>query len=67
VFTLVQTIGLSAAARREFVPFAVAFLIADLYFKFGSFALECVTFLATWYVLSLVFDVVMRRSRDGDR
>jgi hypothetical protein len=32
---------------------AFAFVIAELFYKFHSFALECLAFLATWYVLSL--------------
>ena len=63
MFTLVQMIGVNAAAKREFVPLAAAFVIAELFYKFGSFALECIAFLATWYVLSLAFDFVMRRGR----
>jgi len=31
--------------------FLVAFLIAELFYKFHSFTLECAAFLATWFVL----------------
>jgi hypothetical protein len=31
-----------------------AFLLAELFYKFGSFALECVAFLATWLVIDAV-------------
>jgi hypothetical protein len=63
MFTLVQTIGVSAAAKRELVPLATAFVVAELFYKFGSFALECVAFLVTWYVFSLAFDFLTRRAR----
>lgn len=37
-----------------------AFLIADIFYKWGSFALECLGFLATWYVLSLFCDLISK-------
>jgi hypothetical protein len=32
----------------------VAYVIANLYYKFGSFGIESLAFLATWSVLSAV-------------
>jgi hypothetical protein len=64
MFTLVQTIGVNAAAKRELLPLATAFIVAELFYKFGSFALECVAFLATWYVFSFAFDLLTRRTRE---
>jgi hypothetical protein len=61
--TLVQTIGLGAAAKRELIPLGAAFLIAEFFYKFGSFALECVAFLATWYVLSVAFGFVTQQGQ----
>jgi len=46
--------------EREFIPFAVALLIAQLWFKWGSFALEMVGFIAVWLLLGFVADVVLR-------
>jgi hypothetical protein len=31
-----------------------AFAIASFFYKFGSFALECVAFLATWFVIDFL-------------
>jgi uncharacterized membrane protein YgcG len=31
----------------------IAFAIASVFFKFGSFALECLAFLATWTLIDL--------------
>lgn len=36
-------------------PFAVSLGVADTFFKFGSFALECVAFLALWWVLDYAY------------
>lgn len=31
--------------------FLISFVIASLFYKLGSFALECIAFLATWFVI----------------
>jgi hypothetical protein len=54
MYTLVRTIGAPRTARHELVPFAVAFAIAETFYKFGSFSLELVAFLVTWCALSFV-------------
>ncbi len=47
--------------KRELVPFVVAFVIAELFYKFHSFSLECIAFLITWAALSCVQSLVMNR------
>jgi hypothetical protein len=34
--------------------FVASLAIAEMFYKFHSFTLECVAFLATWYVLELI-------------
>jgi hypothetical protein len=34
----------------------LAFILAEFFFKFHSFALECLAFLATWLAIDIVFD-----------
>lgn len=46
---LVEGTGVERAARLG--TGAVAFLIAEMFFKWKSFSLECAGFLATWLVL----------------
>ncbi|CAN5277846.1 hypothetical protein BH11PSE10_BH11PSE10_17820 [soil metagenome] len=41
----------------------LAFLVAELFYKFHSFALECGAFLVTWLVIDLVVDALARRLR----
>tara|TARA_Y100001934_G_scaffold118177_1_gene144653 strand:- start:674 stop:898 length:225 start_codon:yes stop_codon:yes gene_type:complete len=43
---------------RHLPGLGVAFLIAELFYKWGSFALECLGFLATWFVLDLVYGLL---------
>jgi hypothetical protein len=50
----IQRQGVVTFLRQE-APFLFAALIlAEMFYKFGSFALECLAFLVTWYALSFV-------------
>ena len=57
MYSSIHTIG-----RRfigEEIPSGVASLaIAEMFYEFHSFTLECLAFLATWYVLSLVQSLI---------
>lgn len=46
----------------DFPPFIVAFLTAEFFFKFKSFALECLAFLALWWLLAHVYRRVLARA-----
>jgi len=61
MFSLVKELGVQIALKREAAPFIVAFLIAEFFFKFKSFALECLAFLAVWFVLSFLQSLVFSR------
>lgn len=39
----------------EVPPLAVSLLVAETFFKFGSFSLEAVAFLVLWYGLSVPY------------
>jgi hypothetical protein len=52
MFSLIKDLGFRVAARQEAVPFVAAFAIAEFFFKFKSFTVECLGFLAVWFVLS---------------
>lgn len=54
MYSLIDKLGVQLAMRRELIPFLVAFTVAEFFYKFKSFALECIAFLITWYVLSLL-------------
>ena len=51
MYKLLHSVTASELFKRQLPPFVVAFLIAELFYKFKSFALECAAFLVTWYVL----------------
>jgi len=46
------------AYGRRLLGFVPSFLIAEFFYKFHSFSLECAAFLVTWFVLDIVIDAV---------
>ena len=60
MFSLVKDFGIQVALKQEAVPFLAAFVIAEFFYKFHSFTLECLAFLSTWFVLSFFQSLVFR-------
>lgn len=58
MFQLVRAVGATGLAVRQIPVFGVSFLIASLFYKFGSFALETGAFLATWFVIDTLVEGV---------
>ena len=63
MYSLIKTRSLQDILRIELVPFIVALLVAQMYFKWGSFALELVGFIVLWAVLGLIADTILRSLR----
>jgi hypothetical protein len=54
MYTLIKSVGFRSFLIQEAPYLVIAFLIASLYYKFGSFGVEALAFLATWSILSAV-------------
>jgi len=52
MYTLVRHLGRPWATVREASTFTGSLILAEMFYKFQSFSLECMAFLATWMVLS---------------
>ena len=63
VYTLLRASGIKSALVAEAPGFLVAFLIAHFFFKFGSFGLELVAFLACWWLATFIKDLAWRSMR----
>jgi hypothetical protein len=61
MYSLFSRVPLSLVASRELPALFAAFVIAELFYKFHSFTLECAAFLATWYGLSWIADRILWR------
>lgn len=63
MYTLLHSLPLSRIALEQLPAAAGALFVAEIFYKFRSFSLECLAFLATWYA----FDLVLSRVRKGRR
>jgi hypothetical protein len=60
MYSLFSRLGILGAVKNELVPLVASIVIAEMFYKFHSFSLECLAFLATWYVLSAVQKIIER-------
>jgi hypothetical protein len=51
MYTLLRQVPTRLLLLIQAPSFLIAFVIAELFYKFKSFALECIAFLATWFVI----------------
>lgn len=61
MYQLIHQISSSQLFNRQAPVFLISFLIAEFFYKFHSFALECLAFLATWYILDAIMERLIRR------
>lgn len=55
MFTLIQRTPVRDLFFAQLPTFALSFVIAELFYKFHSFTLECGAFLLTWLVIDAAF------------
>ena len=60
MYTLLRSVGLREGLVSEAPALAISIVVAEAFYKFHSFTLECVTFLATWVAVSYLFSLVRR-------
>ena len=60
MYALVRRLDSPLVAAREAATFAAALVLAEVFYKFHSFTLECAAFLATWMALSGLLDLAGR-------
>jgi hypothetical protein len=58
MYTLTRFLPLRRLLVEQVPALLVSFVVAELFYKFHSFTLECLAFLATWYVA----DVAIQRA-----
>lgn len=61
MYRLIHSLTVSELFKRQLPVFVVAFVIAELFYKFHSFILETGAFLITWYVLDFAVQSVVSR------
>jgi hypothetical protein len=60
MYSLIRLLPVRRLLLEQLPAFAIAFIVAEVFYKFRSFALETAAFLATWFVLDLVIQRVAR-------
>lgn len=63
MYTLFKSISWKRIGTEQFPAILGAWIIAEMFYKFHSFTLECLAFLATWFV----FDMLIQLSTRGRR
>ena len=69
MYQLLRSLSTQALVLDQMPVFLVSFITASVFYKFGNyviyglklgFAAECAAFLATWYVLDLIYSTVVK-------
>lgn len=60
MYTLFRLLSVKRLAYEQVPALTFAWIIAELFFKFHSFTLECAAFLATWFMLDALMQKVLR-------
>jgi hypothetical protein len=61
MYTLSQSMPFRRFLLEQGVPLTLSFIIAELFYKFHSFTLECLAFLVTWYIFDFLIQSLRRR------
>jgi len=60
MYTLVRSMPLRQLLIEQLPALIVSIVIAEMFYKFHSFTLETIAFLATWFVVDALLKVVMQ-------
>jgi len=64
MYTLFQLLSPRSMFLEQVTTIGISLIIAEILYKFHSFTLECLAFLATWYVLDGVRNFISVRLRN---
>ena len=63
MYTLFRSLSIKRLTTEQLPAIALAWVIAEMFYKFHSFTLECLAFLATWFVIDAVIQLALRLVR----
>lgn len=66
MYSLIRGEDVPGRLAREVPALASSIAIAELFYKFHSFSLECLAFLATWFAISGVVHAIVPPGRRAD-
>jgi hypothetical protein len=66
MYTLIRSVPLRTLFATQAPALFLSFVIAELFYKFHSFTLECLAFLVTWFAIDAVITFVSLRFKPRD-
>ena len=66
MYMLIQNLGLREWLVRQSPVIMGALAIAEIFYKFGSFLLEAIAFLVTWFFLDAVTEFILGKIQKRD-
>jgi hypothetical protein len=60
MFTLFRSLSLKQGLTQQLPALLMSLCLAEFFYKFHSFLLECGAFLATWFALDAIIQGVIR-------
>jgi hypothetical protein len=60
MYMLLRTLSARELVIGQLPALTIAWLVAELFYKFHSFSLECAAFLLTWFVLDALIQGLRR-------
>jgi hypothetical protein len=57
MYTLLRSVPISNLLAMQAPALLASFIIAEMFYKFHSFTLECLAFLVTWFVIDAALNV----------
>ena len=60
MYTLLRSLPRMRLVTEQVPAMGISLLVAELFYKFHSFVLECVAFLLTWLVVDAAIQVARR-------
>lgn len=67
MYTLFGRLAWSELLARQLPSFLISLMVAEFFYKFHSFLLECLAFLATWFILDATIGLVSPKRKDTTR
>jgi len=68
MYTLIKNSTVPQIITKRLPGLVISLIIAEIFYKFHSFTLECVAFLGTWFLIDLIIEVLANKfSGQGHR
>jgi hypothetical protein len=61
MYTFLKNTAVKKIINSELPSLCASLIIAEAFYEFGSFLLECGAFLVTWFVISFLLDFIYNR------